>query len=923
MRERANKTVVLVSPTCLDAMERIPNLQRVGELLSATGHRVIDKVTKERTLQVHITNGTKEILKLEGNYLSPGTGHKCDPWNTQCGELPPQHAGSVRFSGIDQCGGAVDFSLGGERFRLCAVSLPNMKRFSIKFEQAGETKKESLSDFFRSALLGPGEFMGFGHARNQAEGKEFVASVLHVHEDRSEVHVYLGTADQREMLWTLGEFLSSDSWQQLCFAEWCKDHSEHCKLVGDVVFLAEFSAIETGLPGSDREDQVFTLDLLATAFATTGLLSPPQDAFRDSLERWKELQGPKQSADALPQYVEYRKWAKMPPNEVNARLEAARWLLLAVALQCAYFVVPALNAWNETHQAEKRPSIKSSGGGTPTGSQALLKWTLSGIAMTAGDAISNFKKAASSASAGGEDLGLIKSLVNFGITKAATYTKRKKELFAVLTQMHPSDAARSSLQHYCKWLPLTTRLFVAPELEGRIESFSAEAFGNIDEGKQTGPQEVLASLARLEDLEGMKTNSMSGEFFFHSRDDLFLVKTVSRPEGKLLRRMVPAYQAHIRNQPRSLICRYAGAYRVEAPGFPSRYFILMRSVFDPEATKGNVEVYDLKGSLVNRKRREGQSVGKDQDWLDGGCRVQLPSAVRSELCAIHAQDVGFLLDFRVMDYSVLVGSTKGQARSSGPPGWRQGGGVIAEDGELVHFLGLIDHLVQYDLGRNFQNLREGNDAEIIPPDKYAFRQIAWFRENIVDNVAPQDDWGTIGRLRVHGIKAYKLTNRQDTLLGAIDTMSGMLKRLVCGGTLNPYIVVTVGLRSAKTQVLESRAEPCFEDCLCLPIDTPIDGKVGDMTICLKVWSKSSSTLVHDDVCVGKLEITIQQLVRKGSSLSLTRKRLQDATDGELSVELLLETQHERPLEPAQLGVDMSEGADQDTMAGRPECCLQS
>ncbi|CAK0844765.1 unnamed protein product, partial [Prorocentrum cordatum] len=82
------------------------------------------------------------------------------------------------------------------------------------------------------------------------------------------------------------------------------------------------------------------------------------------------------------------------------------------------------------------------------------------------------------------------------------------------------------------------------ELEVKFETFSAEVWGT-DASAST--DQVLVSLGRgAESLEGMTTNSMSGEFFFQSRDGRFFVKTISEPEGDLLRQMAPAYRAHMR-----------------------------------------------------------------------------------------------------------------------------------------------------------------------------------------------------------------------------------------------------------------------------------------------------------------------------------------------------------------------------------------
>merc|ERR1712146_310110 len=95
------------------------------------------------------------------------------------------------------------------------------------------------------------------------------------------------------------------------------------------------------------------------------------------------------------------------------------------------------------------------------------------------------------------------------------------------------------------------------------------------------PSQLIKSLGRdAPPFKVLSTNSKSGEFFFFSGDNRFLVKTVSEAEGHLLFRMLPGYQGHLRNLPRSLIVRYAGLYRVELKDGETSWITVMASVFE-------------------------------------------------------------------------------------------------------------------------------------------------------------------------------------------------------------------------------------------------------------------------------------------------------------------------------------------------------
>lgn len=132
-----------------------------------------------------------------------------------------------------------------------------------------------------------------------------------------------------------------------------------------------------------------------------------------------------------------------------------------------------------------------------------------------------------------------------------------------------------------------------------------------------GASQLLQSLGPgSAELVGMSTNSKSGEFFYLSGDRRFIIKTISDGEAQVLHAMLPCYQHHLRTCARSFLTRFAGFFHLRIGGSFSRYFVVMASVFDPECPIH--ETYDLKGSLFQRSAGEGESVGKDADWLELG-----------------------------------------------------------------------------------------------------------------------------------------------------------------------------------------------------------------------------------------------------------------------------------------------------------------
>jgi len=493
----------------------------------------------------------------------------------------------------------------------------------------------------------------------------------------------------------------------------------------------------------------------------------------------------------------------------------------------------------------------------------------------------------------------IKELVGFCISTSTGFAKRRAAVYAAAARGCGSGAR--ALAAFAEEAPTLRRAFeqdfkkadAGAELEVKFETFSAEVWGT-DASAST--DQVLVSLGRgAESLEGMTTNSMSGEFFFQSRDGRFFVKTISEPEGDLLRQMAPAYRAHMRRSPRSLINRYAGLFLVEAPGVPRKYFIVMRSVFDPGVIQKTDEVFDLKGSMVNRKKQEGQSVGKDEDWVLAGDdrRLRLAASARRELLATHALDLQFLLDFGVMDYSVLVSSHRYDDKQDAAPlqWWRQEGGLWSEEHDEIYFLGIIDHLVRYDLGRTWQNLKEGDDAEIVRPDKYASRQVAWFRDHIVQKVEPADDWGTAGRITVSELAGHGISRQ-----GLVKTMmkaGGDLGLSVKDTALAPYVAVTLGLRSACTEVIENRPNPDWGAWpLHLNVDAADVAAADELQIQLEVRQRTLAPIWKGDDVLGVVRVPLRDVLQAAKvaskPLALKRMRLEDCTGSDLSVSLLFQ-----------------------------------
>lgn len=179
-----------------------------------------------------------------------------------------------------------------------------------------------------------------------------------------------------------------------------------------------------------------------------------------------------------------------------------------------------------------------------------------------------------------------------------------------------------------------------------------------------------------------------GAFFVKSSvSSAFLVKSLSKSESKALIALCPAYVKHLTANAGSLLGKLFGLFRVASSG---RHFVVMENVlpFKPAV------VYDMKGSTVHRRAKEGSSTLLDKNWQDDNRFVALSSSVRDAVMAQIVKDSQLLRAYDLMDYSLLVGvadKTPDMSLEAGGPH-----AVVSGDGESVFMLGIIDYLQVYN-----------------------------------------------------------------------------------------------------------------------------------------------------------------------------------------------------------------------------------
>lgn len=155
----------------------------------------------------------------------------------------------------------------------------------------------------------------------------------------------------------------------------------------------------------------------------------------------------------------------------------------------------------------------------------------------------------------------------------------------------------------------------------------------------------------------------SGSFFFFSHDNKFIIKTISKGELNTFLKMLPDLAEHYKKNEDSLIVKTFGAFTVKTDSTGEVHLVLMENTLQLKNKKGLQYIFDLKGSLVDRKvkgKTTPSTTLKDSNFLlavhASKNFIDLGSdEVRRKVISVIKSDVDFLCRLGFMDYSLLIG----------------------------------------------------------------------------------------------------------------------------------------------------------------------------------------------------------------------------------------------------------------------------
>ncbi|KAJ9460679.1 putative phosphatidylinositol 4-phosphate 5-kinase MSS4 [Diplonema papillatum] len=259
----------------------------------------------------------------------------------------------------------------------------------------------------------------------------------------------------------------------------------------------------------------------------------------------------------------------------------------------------------------------------------------------------------------------------------------------------------------------------------------------------------------LSNLNSVASSGRSGAFFFASHDGKFILKTIDKEEGKILRRFLPAYYEHVMRYPTTLLTRYFGLHAL-CYGGEKMYFLVMNNVLTPPEPFRLTISYDLKGSTVNRttplNRRKHDVALKDLDFKR---KLDVEPETRRALMAQIRADSELLQRCRLNDYSLLLGiHTATDTIPSPPVGFagrnepffmRFHGGIASRDRREIYYVGIIDLLTEFGIKKKGEYTvktvwysTRGGKVSCVPPEEYRERFVQ-FIESIFP--PPINSWG--------------------------------------------------------------------------------------------------------------------------------------------------------------------------------------
>ncbi|GER24682.1 phosphatidylinositol-4-phosphate 5-kinase family protein [Striga asiatica] len=179
-------------------------------------------------------------------------------------------------------------------------------------------------------------------------------------------------------------------------------------------------------------------------------------------------------------------------------------------------------------------------------------------------------------------------------------------------------------------------------------------FRNLRELFRLNAADYMMSICGDDGLRELSSPGKSGSIFYLSHDDKFVIKTLKKPELKVLLKMLPHYYEHVQAHENTLITKFFGAHRITLKHGKKVRFVVMGNMFCTELHIHRR--YDLKGSshgrFTKKEKIDESTTLKD---LDLNYEFHMDKLLHESLFRQLSLDAAFLESQQIIDYSLLLG----------------------------------------------------------------------------------------------------------------------------------------------------------------------------------------------------------------------------------------------------------------------------
>uniref|UniRef100_G7PIV8 Phosphatidylinositol 5-phosphate 4-kinase type-2 gamma n=1 Tax=Macaca fascicularis TaxID=9541 RepID=G7PIV8_MACFA len=188
----------------------------------------------------------------------------------------------------------------------------------------------------------------------------------------------------------------------------------------------------------------------------------------------------------------------------------------------------------------------------------------------------------------------------------------------------------------------------------KFKEYCPQVFRNLRDRFGIDDQDYLVSLTRNPPSE---SEGSDGRFLI-SYDRTLVIKEVSSEDIADMHSNLSNYHQYIvKCHGNTLLPQFLGMYRVSVDNEDS-YMLVMRNMFSHRLPVHRK--YDLKGSLVSREASDKEKVKelptlKDIDFLNKNQKVYIGEEEKKIFLEKLKRDVEFLVQLKIMDYSLLLG----------------------------------------------------------------------------------------------------------------------------------------------------------------------------------------------------------------------------------------------------------------------------